>query len=117
MKSMRCKAGHTLFSKGDPADHFYFLAQGRIEFPEIGATMDPGRVFGEVAFFVPNGRRTLSARCREDSEVLYIDQATVRELYYQNPAFGFELIGLVAARLSADVARLESQLARQAATS
>ena len=117
MKSMRCKAGHTLFAKGDPADHFYFLAQGRIEFPEIGATMEPGRVFGEVAFFVPNGQRTLSARCCEDSEVLYIDQATVRELYYQNPSFGFELIGLVAARLSADVARLENQLARQAATS
>jgi CRP-like cAMP-binding protein len=58
-----------------------------------------------------------STRCCEDSEVLYIDQATVRELYYQNPSFGFELIGLVAARLSADVARLENQLARQAATS
>ena len=44
--------------------------------------------------------------------MLYIDQSTVRELYYQNPDFGFELIGLVASRLSADVARLEEQIAR-----
>ena len=31
-------------------------------------------------------------------------------MYYQNPAFGFELIGLVAGRLSADVVRLQGQL-------
>ena len=36
--------------------------------------------------------------------MLSIDQDTVRQIYYQNPAFGFELIGLVAGRLSADVA-------------
>jgi hypothetical protein len=36
----------------------------------------------------------------------------VRQIYFQNPSFGFELIGLVAGRLSADVARLEQQLAQ-----
>lgn len=112
MKSMRCKAGQMLFRKGDVADHLYFLADGAIELVEIGQKMAPGRAFGEVAFFVPSGRRTLSARCSEDSLVLYIDQSTVRELYYQNPDFGFELIGLVASRLSADVARLEEQIGR-----
>ena len=35
----------------------------------------------------------------------------MRELYYQNPAFGFELVNLVAARLSADVSRLQKQIA------
>ena len=37
--------------------------------------------------------------------MLSIDEGTVRQLYYQDPAFGFHLIGLVAARLSEDVAR------------
>ena len=36
----------------------------------------------------------------------------MRQIYYQNPSFGFELIGLVAGRLSADIVRLEEQLAR-----
>jgi CRP/FNR family transcriptional regulator, cyclic AMP receptor protein len=72
-------------------------------------------VFGEIAFFAPSKRRTLTARCTEDSLVLSVNQSTVRQLYFQNPAFGFELVGLVAGRLSADVARLQEQLARHEA--
>ncbi len=42
--------------------------------------------------------------------VLSIDESGLKQLYYQNPKFGFELIGLVAGRLSADVRRLEKAL-------
>ncbi|MGZ5239975.1 MAG: hypothetical protein ACXWCN_07645, partial [Caldimonas sp.] len=62
-------------------------------------------------FFAPGKRRTLTARCIEDCHVLSVNHSTVREIYFQNPGFGFELIGLVASRLSADVTRLEEQLA------
>ncbi|MEO7336907.1 MAG: cyclic nucleotide-binding domain-containing protein [Caldimonas sp.] len=115
MKAVRRKAGDVLFAKGDHAEHLYFLAEGRIEFVEIAQSMAPGRVFGEIAFFAPSGRRTLTARCTEDSLVLSVNKSTVRELFYQNPSFGFELIGLVADRLSADVTRLQDQLARSKA--
>lgn len=115
MKATRCKAGTVLFKKGDQAEHLYFLAEGRIEFVEIGQTMGPGRIFGEIAFFAPNKQRTASARCVDDCLVLSVNQSTVKELYYQNPAFGFELVGLVAGRLTADVARLQDQLARSQA--
>jgi CRP/FNR family transcriptional regulator, cyclic AMP receptor protein len=111
MKQVRYKAGAVLFEKGDPAEHLYLLADGKVEFVEIRQTVGPGRVFGEIAFFAPSGRRTLTARCVENSLVLSVNQSTVRELYFQNPAFGFELIGLVATRLSADIERLEEQLA------
>jgi CRP/FNR family cyclic AMP-dependent transcriptional regulator len=110
MKATRCKAGTVLFEKGDPAEHLYLLAEGRVDFVEIGQSVGPGRVFGEIAFFAPSRRRTLTARCAEPSLVLKINQQSVRELYYQNPAFGLELISLVAGRLSADVARLEAAL-------
>ncbi len=115
MKAERRKAGDVLFLKGDPAEHLYVLAEGKVEFVEIGASIGPGRMFGEIAFFAPSRRRTLSARCSEDSIVLSINQSTVRQLYYQNPAFGFEIVGLIAARLSADVERLQEQLARSEA--
>ena len=72
--------------------------------------MDPGRVFGEIAFFGPNKRRTQTARCVQDCTVLCIDESTVKQLYFKNPKFGLEMVGLVAGRLSADVARLQDQL-------
>ena len=115
MKATRCKAGTVLFKKGDPAEHLYFLAEGKIEFVEISQTMGPGRMFGEIAFFAPNNQRTASARCVEDSLVLSMNQRTMKELYYQNPSFGFELVRLLAGRLTADVARLQEQLARNQA--
>jgi len=116
MKAERRKAGDVLFAKGDSAEHLYVLAEGRVEFPEIGTSVGPGRMFGEIAFFSPSRQRTLSARCSEDCLVLSINQSTVRQLYFQNPEFGFEIVGLVAARLSADVERLEERLAQRDAT-
>ena len=110
MKQSRRKAGDVLFRLGDDADHLYILVEGRVEFPENGASAEPGQMFGEIAFFSPERKRTASARCAEDCTLLSINQSTVRELYYQNPSFGFEIVGLVAARLSADIARLRAQL-------
>ena len=110
MKRRRLKAGKVLFRKGDPADHLYMLTSGRIELVEIGVALPAGRIFGEIAFFAPDKCRTLTARCVENSEVLAINESTVRQLYYQNPGFGFEIVGLIAGRLSADAARLRAQL-------
>ena len=116
MKTSARKAGEVLFRKGDEAGHLYLLAAGRVEFVEIGQSVGPGMVFGEIAFFAPGKRRTLTARCAQDCTVLSVNQSTVRQIYYQNPGFGFELIGLVAGRLSADIARLEEQLVQAKAS-
>jgi hypothetical protein len=116
MRTERRKAGDFLFHKGDAATGLYYLAEGSIEFVEIGERMAPGRIFGEVAFFTPERRRTLTARCHEDCTVLSIDEASLKELYYQNPDFGFHLVNLVARRLASDVERLETQLGRRPTT-
>jgi CRP/FNR family transcriptional regulator, cyclic AMP receptor protein len=115
MRKKRLRAGEILFKKGDAADHLYFLAEGRIEWVEIGQTMEPGSLFGEIAFFAPDKRRTLTARCTMDSTVLRIDEQTFQQLYFQNPSFGFEIVTLVAGRLLADRSRLELQLAESRA--
>jgi len=108
------KAGDILFRKGDPADHLYFLAEGRVEIVEIGVLIEPGNMFGEIAFFAPDKRRTNTARCVGACTVLTIDESTVNQLYYQNPDFGFQLMALVAGRLTADVQRLQKQVAEAA---
>lgn len=110
MKSRKLRPGQTLFSKGDPAQHLYLLLSGELELVEIGKSLDAGRVFGEIALFSPSGLRTTTVRCVTGCTVLEIHESTVKQLYYQNPAFGFHLIGLLAARLSGDVARAEAQL-------
>jgi len=110
MKRRKLKAGAVLFRRGDQARELYMLTSGRVDLVEIGVELPAGRIFGEIAFFAPDRRRTMTARCVENSEVLAINESTVRQLYYQNPEFGFQLIGLVAGRLTADIRRLEAML-------
>jgi CRP/FNR family cyclic AMP-dependent transcriptional regulator len=111
MKSRRLKPGTVLFRKGDFGDHLYCVVDGQIELVEIGVMLLPGKIFGEIAFFAPDRRRTLTARCVEAATVLMIDEVTVKQLVYQNPSLGFHLMGLVAGRLSEDIRRFEAQVA------
>jgi CRP/FNR family cyclic AMP-dependent transcriptional regulator len=111
MKPRRLRPGAVLFRKGDEADHLYCLVDGQVELVEIGLRLEPGKIFGEIAFFAPDRRRTLTARCVEAATVLSIDEVTLKQLYYQNPGFGLHLMGLVAGRLSQDVRRIEQRLA------
>jgi CRP/FNR family transcriptional regulator, cyclic AMP receptor protein len=110
MRSAKLRAGTVLFKKGDLGDRLYFLAEGTIGMVEIGVTIQPGQIFGEIAFFAADRQRRATARCIENCTVLSIDENTVMQLYYQNPAFGFKLIELVTNHLSADVSRVTEQL-------
>jgi CRP-like cAMP-binding protein len=111
MRARKLKAGTVLFRKGDPGTHLYCVVDGQIELVEIGVVLLPGKIFGEIAFFAPDRKRTLTARCVEAATVLSIDEGTVKQLVYQNPALGFHLMGLVAGRLSQDIRRFEQRLA------
>ena len=111
MKAHRLAAGTFLFNKGDEADALYLLVEGSLELVEIGKQQAPAEIFGEVSFFSPDGRRTLSARCATDCLVLSISGDTFRQLYFQNPKFAFTVANLLGRRLSSDVQRLQSRVA------
>jgi hypothetical protein len=108
MKRRYIKRGEVLFRRGDPADRLYFLADGRLEVVEKSGTIEAGRMFGEIAFFAPEGRRTATVRCIDPGAVLSIDETTFKQLLFQNPEFGLEILTLVAGHLSSDVRRLEA---------
>ena len=108
MRSRHYKAGRVLFSNGDLADRLYFLASGTVELPEVGRTLQPGQMFGEIAFFAPDRRRSSGARCVSDCTLMSIDEDTFKQLVYQNPDFGLEVVRLIAGRLSDDIRRLQS---------
>jgi len=108
MKRRRIKRGEVLFRRDDPADRLYFLVEGRLEVVEKGAIIEAGQMFGEIAFFAPEGRRTGTVRCVEPGTVLSIDETTFKQLLFQNPAFGLQILSLIAGHLSDDVRRLEA---------
>jgi hypothetical protein len=108
MRSRRHKAGSRLFERGDVAERLYFLVSGEVELPDVGLVMRAGQMFGEIAFFAPDHRRSSSAVCRSDCELMSIDDSTFRQLVYQNPDFGLQVVQLIAGRLTADVRRLQA---------
>lgn len=108
MKARRFKPGRVLFSKGDKADRLYMLVDGKMELADLGKPLEIGRIFGEIALFSPSGLRTHTVRCVTPCTVLEIHESTVMQLYYQNPAFGFHLIELLASRLSSDIERVQA---------
>ncbi len=110
MKRHRRRPGAIVFKRGDRADRLYVLAEGRLELVESGRTIEAGQMFGEIAFFAPARSRTATVRALEPSTLLSIDETSFRQLFFQNPSFGFAVVRLIAARLSADVQRLEAQV-------
>ena len=111
MRSRSYKAGARLFAVGDEADRLYFLASGTVELPEVGRTLQAGQMLGEIAFFAPDRRRSSSAHCVTDCTLLSIDEDTFKQLVYQNPDFGLEVVKLIAGRLSGDIQRLQARTA------
>ena len=114
MKLRRLRAGQTLFSQGDHADRLFLLAEGQLELVQIGAAIEPGRIFGEIALFSRDRLRTQTVRCLTACRVLEIHDSTVRQLFYQNPSFAFHLVELLAQRLGSDVERARQQILQRA---
>jgi hypothetical protein len=109
MRSRSYRAGATLFTRGSKADRMYFLADGRIDLPDVGRTLEAGQMFGEIAFFAPERWRSSAALCLTPCTVLSIDEDTFRQLVYQNPEFGLEVMHLIAARLCQDIEQLRAR--------
>jgi len=105
MEAVALPKGHILFHKGDPADAMYFISHGRIELKEFGVEVGKDSLFGEIGVFAVENVRTATAVCLEDCSLLKVSAERMRELFYQNPDFGFFLVGVITRRLVADLDR------------
>jgi CRP/FNR family transcriptional regulator, cyclic AMP receptor protein len=111
MRPRRYRRGDVLFAKGDVAEEMFYTVSGRYQVTALGVDMRQGAVFGELGLLAPEQLRTQTIECVEDGEVLVIGYAQVKELYYQNPEFGFYFLRLVAGRLFTNLESLERRLA------
>jgi hypothetical protein len=117
MSARRLGAGAMLFRKGDEADHMHYIVAGRIRLDEFGIVLGPGEVIGEVAMFSPAHKRTATATALDAVELLSISETHLKQLYYQNPQFGFYLIQLITRRLVENEARMAERLGGRVAAS
>ena len=109
MNRRKTAAGEILFSKGEEADVLYYTVSGKFRLRESGIEIPAGQVVGELALLAIDKRRTQSLECVESGEVMVASYAQVRQIYYQNPEFGFHFLELTSARLFQNMARLESR--------
>ena len=108
MKVRYYSAGTRPFSKGDLATEAFYIVKGEIELEEIRATIGPGIFFGEMGLFTTGNQRTVTARCTTDVKVLFITYDEFRQLFFQQPSFGFFVLRLIVQRMEQNL-----ELARQ----
>jgi hypothetical protein len=107
------RKGDIVFRKGDVADAMFYSVTGRYRLKEIGIEIPAGQVFGDLGFLAPDNRRTQTIECTEDGEVLTATYQQVKELYFQNPQFGFYFMRLTSERLFDNISRLEQEIVQK----
>ncbi len=100
-----------MFRKGDAADRMFFVVSGRCRLVENGIDIVPGAVVGELGLLSPDKARTQTMECLEAGDLLEITYGRLRQLYFQNPKFGFYFMELSSRRLFENIARLEAEVA------
>jgi CRP/FNR family cyclic AMP-dependent transcriptional regulator len=102
------KAGAILMERGEYATAAFYLVAGEVEVVESKEAFGKGTLLGEIGLFAPDGRRTKTVRCKTDVQTAVIDYDRFKELYFQNPQFGFRLLHLIVARLQDSQARSDA---------
>jgi CRP/FNR family transcriptional regulator, cyclic AMP receptor protein len=88
-----------MMERGEYATAAFYIVSGEVEIVEIKETFGKGTLLGEIGLFTPDGRRIMTVRCKTDVQTAIIDYDQFKELYFQNPQFGFRLLHLVVERL------------------
>ncbi len=113
MKEAHVKAGDILFSRGDHADRLYMIIDGEMHLEQIDHILGAGDLFGETGLFSADHTRTLTARARTDVDLLWISEAELAQICFQNPGIAFYFLRLTTNRLMANAARVAANAARE----
>ena len=99
MVRRRFRAGETLMRKGEQADRLFYLVDGQIEVVEIRKTLSSGTVVGEIGVFAQHRQRMATVVCLTDCELYELSARKAKELYYQDPSFGYAVLQTIIGRL------------------
>ena len=110
--SRHMRSGEVMFHRGDTADRLFIIVTGRCRLTESGIEIAPGAVVGELALISPDKTRTQTLECTQSGQLLEISYGQIKQLYFQNPAFGFFFLELAGRRLFENIKRLEAEITR-----
>src|SRR3954452_15517615 len=113
MSPRRAGIDAVLFRRGDTALEMFYILSGAVRLQELGTTLGPGAMLGEISLFAPGRQRTATAVCTTDVELLAITADQVMQLYYHNPRFAFHVIRLITGRLIENLRRVEPAAGRE----
>ncbi len=90
-------AGATLYDVGDPAEHFYVLESGRVNFAigrdgrtaPAGFALRKGEVFGWNALLEQYPQRIAAATCLDNASLIKINGNEMLQILRSDPAAGF----------------------------
>ena len=113
MTRRKYRKGDILFRKGELANEMFLAVEGKYLVSELNIELQPGQIFGELGLLTSGSHRTGSVECSESGHVLTINYDRVRELYFENPEFGFYFLRLIGERLLQNLKRTEEMLAAE----
>jgi hypothetical protein len=100
------RAGDVLFRRGDRAEEVMYVLSGQFRAVEADVLVQQGEVIGELGLVTSGNKRTQTIVCEQEGSLLLLSYDEVRQMYFQNPSFGFYFLELVAKRLLRDASRL-----------
>ncbi len=112
--SRKYRTGEVLFRLGDHAGEILFVLSGTFRAVEANVPLEKGGVIGELGLVAKDHKRTQTVVCEQDGVVLLLTYDEARQMYFQNPSFGFFLLELVAERLMRDASRGSTPKGQQA---
>lgn len=97
-----------IFNEGSKGDAAYILVKGSVEISTrlgnkniVLAVLEPVAVFGEMALFLSERKRTATARALKFSEVVEVSKETLEEYMKQSPKFITAVLNTLVERLKA----------------
>ena len=111
MSRRRVTSGDVLFRRGEVATELFMPLSGRFRLVESGRDAAIGHLVGELGFIAPDNHRTQTLACVEQGDMLVISYDDLRQLFFQNPQFGFYFLRLTTGRLFDNLSRLQGEAA------
>ena len=93
------RQGEILFSRGDEADGLCMLLAGNVLLREMDHWLGAGDLFGEIALFSADRRRTQTVVAASDIELLWMSEKQFSHICNQNPGVAIYFLRMTTERL------------------